>query len=77
MAGGGNHGPNRSCLVNRRARQSRQLARLFFIVVACDVIVAQFSVAHLGQLTVLSRLVTLDVVEQQRALLGVVIVTLV
>jgi hypothetical protein len=46
-------------------------------MVACDVIVAQLSVARLGQLTVLSQLVTHDVVEQQRALLCVVVITLV
>ena len=44
---------------------------------ACDVMVARLSVARLDQLTVLSQLVPHDVVEQQRALLGVVIVTLV
>jgi hypothetical protein len=43
-------------------------------MVACDVIVAQLSVARLGQLTVLSQLVTHDVVEQQRALLCVTLV---
>jgi hypothetical protein len=46
-------------------------------MVACDVIVARLSVARLGQLTVLSRLVTHDVAEQQRALLCVVIIALV
>jgi hypothetical protein len=42
-------------------------------MVACDIIVAWLSVARLGQLAVLSQLVTHDVVEQQRALLRVVI----
>lgn len=46
-------------------------------MVACDIIVAWLCVARLGRSTVLSQLVTHDAVEQQRALLCAVIITLV
>ena len=62
------------------ARQSRHAQSLFIVVasmVACDIIVAWLCVARLGRSTVLSQLVTHDAVEQQRALLCAVIITLV